>query len=420
MKFLSGIFLIIITNLFVFSCIDEHVIEVNENLNGSIYLTSEPNGAKILLLGTDTKKVTPDSIVNLESGLYEVTLQLENYKDTSFAVQVFKNQKTTKNIKLKSNLAIGKIILNSTPANAEIFLNNNSTHKYTPDSLTNLAVGVYTIKLVLQNYIDTSFTVNISEEKITQTMGVVLKSSIPKGEIFLDSDPAGAKIFLNENETGKLTPDTLKGLSAGEYFIKLTHKEYLDTTIVVNLGNDQKTSKYVELKPLPPHGNIYLESDPIGAIIKLQGKATGKVTPDTLSELPVGAYLITLSLKDFNDTSFIANVEEDETSEYEITLVDTTSDVSTIITYNINASTGQLKFLFTFNQDIALDFIDLREPNSSEARSFPFYSQHYSEGTAAEIKYPEKKTGLWRFSISGKKLGGRKDEFKINKSITVQ
>ncbi len=90
MKLFKNIVFIFFISVLTYSCVDEHVIEVNESINGSIYLTSQPSGAKILLLGTDTKKVTPDSIVNLESGLYEVTLQLENYSDTSFGVQVFK------------------------------------------------------------------------------------------------------------------------------------------------------------------------------------------------------------------------------------------------------------------------------------------------------------------------------------------
>ncbi len=420
MKLLKNITFIFFISFLMYSCVDEHVIEVNDSINGSIYLTSQPSGAKIFLLGTDTKKVTPDSIVNLESGLYEVTLQLENYSDTSFGVQVFKNRRTTKNIKLKSIISDGRITINSNPPNAEIFLNNVSTHKFTPANLTNLAYGVYTIRLVLQNYIDTTFTVEITENSKIKTVDVQLKSNNPSGEIFLDSSPEKAEIFLNGTYTGKQTPDTLKNLSAGEYSITLKHQDYSDTTFVITLNQNEKISKFVSLKILPPNGNIYLVSDPNGATIKLQGNLTGKQTPDTLKQLPVGSYLVTLLLKDFKDTSFIANVSENNTVEYNIVLKDTTSDVSVNINYQIIASTGQLKFLFTFNQDISLDYIDLREPNSSEIRSFPFYSQHYLEGNAAEIIYPEKKSGLWKFSITGEKLGGRKTKFKINQNLTVE
>ncbi len=420
MRIFNKIFITIILLLTFFSCIDEHVIEVNENLNGSIYLTSQPSGSKIFLLGTDTKKTTPDSLINLESGLYEVSLKLDNYKDTSFAVQVFKNRRTTKNIKLKPESSYGKIIINSVPANAEIFLNNKSTHKFTPDSLTNIAVGNYIIKLVLENYLDTSFAVTVTENNARIIKTVKLKSSTPSGEIFIDSSPSGAEIFFNGDTTGFYTPDTIKNLFAGEYVIKLTHKNYSDTTFTVILNDSEKLSKFIELKPLPPNGNIFITSDPIGANIFLQGNYTGKQTPDTLKQVLVGNYLLTLKLQDFKDTSFIATVTENNTTDYKIVLVDTTSDVTVNIIYNVNSTTGQLKFYFTFNQDIALDYIDLREPNSTDIKTYPYSSQHYAEGVAAEIVYPEKISGLWRFSISGKKLGGRKTEFKINKAKSVQ
>ena len=420
MNILIKLVLIIITVTLVYSCIDEHVIEVNEKLNGSIYLTSQPSGAKIILLGTDTKKITPDSIVNLESGLYEVTLQLANYNDTSFGVQVFKNQRTTKNIQLRSNISDGRITINSNPANAEIFLNNVSTHKYTPASLTNLAYGTHTIRLVLQNYIDTTFTVEISGNNKIRTVNIQLKSNTPQGEIFLDSSPGGAEIFLNGTNTGKLTPDTLKNLTVGEYAITLKHEDYMDTTFTVPLSQNEKISRFITLKLLPPHGNIFVSSDPLGATIKLQGDLTGKQTPDTLKQLPIGSYLVTLALKDFKDTSFIANVTENNTSNYNILLKDTTSEVTVEINYNVSTSTSQIKFYFVFNQDIELDYIDLREPNSTDIKSFPYYSQHYLEGIAAELTYPEKKSGVWRFSIIGKKLGGRKTEFKVNKNLNVE
>lgn len=345
MRIFNRILLTTITLTLLFSCIDEHVIEINKNVNGSIYLTSQPSGAEITLLGTDTKKNTPDSIINLESGLYEVTFRLENYRDTSFGVQVFKNQRTTKNIELKSKTSDGKIIIDSTPTNAEIFLNNTSTHKFTPDSLTNLANGIYTIKLVFENTADTTFTVEISGNN--KTINIQVTSSVHKGELFFDSLPQGAKIFLNETNTGKFTPDTLK-------------------------------------------------------------------------ELPVGSYLIKLTLKDFKDTSTIAEVTENDISKYKITLKDTTSEVTVKINYFVNSLTGQLKFQFSFNQDIALDYIDLREPHSSKIKSFAYNSHHYTEGIAAELVYQEKKNGLWRFSIIGKKLGGRKTEFKINTKLTVE
>jgi hypothetical protein len=54
-----------------------------------------------------------------------------------------------------------------------------------------------------------------------------------KGGIIITSTPTGAAIFLNGAATGKVTPDTLKDLTAGQYTVKLTKTDYKDTTLAV-------------------------------------------------------------------------------------------------------------------------------------------------------------------------------------------
>jgi len=62
---LAFTFILLIISIFVGDCVDEYVINVIENdLTGSIYIESNSSGAKIFLMNTDTKKVTPDSIIN--------------------------------------------------------------------------------------------------------------------------------------------------------------------------------------------------------------------------------------------------------------------------------------------------------------------------------------------------------------------
>lgn len=55
---------------------------------GSIYITSNPMGAQIWLNGTNTGKVTPDTVKSINAGWYSVTLKLTNYYDSTFSVSV--------------------------------------------------------------------------------------------------------------------------------------------------------------------------------------------------------------------------------------------------------------------------------------------------------------------------------------------
>ncbi|MEE9430282.1 MAG: PEGA domain-containing protein [Melioribacteraceae bacterium] len=418
MKLLHKIILLLLVLSINNSCVDEHIIDMGENTNGSILVRSHPDSAKIFLLGTNIQKYTPDSLLNLESGVYDVSLRHEDYIDTNFTVEVFRNKKTTKYITLRLQEFHGKIILKTIPVSAAIFLNDISTSKFTPDSLTSLRDGVYRIKLSIPNYNDTTLTVQLGKDS-TLLKTIQLSKDEPKGEIVLTSNPTNCKIYYDNSFLNSITPDTLRNLIAGNYSVKLSYPGYYDSTFTIHVGKDQKINKFIKLREVPPNGNLFIQSDPIGAKIFLQGISANRITPDTLKQLPVGPYLVTLSLEDFRDTSFIAKVERNILSAFSVGLEDTTSDVKTDIKYTFN-NDGEILFSFFFNQDVQIETIEFIPPNSISSHTISFNNQHYLEGTPVEYIYTERKVGIWKFKIVGGKLTGRKDEFGISKITLVQ
>ena len=61
---------------------------------------------------------------------------------------------------------------------------------------------------------------------------------------------------------------------------------------------------------IPPitTGSVYLESTPAGAEIWVDGVSSGKVTPDSVTNIEEGNYNITLKLADYDDTTFVITV----------------------------------------------------------------------------------------------------------------
>jgi hypothetical protein len=55
---------------------------------GSMFVSSSPAGAQIWINGSNSGKVTPDSVTNLDPATYNVTLKLANYKEATFQVAV--------------------------------------------------------------------------------------------------------------------------------------------------------------------------------------------------------------------------------------------------------------------------------------------------------------------------------------------
>ena len=58
---------------------------------------------------------------------------------------------------------VGSILVSSSPASAQIWLDGTNTGKVTPDSITNVAVGNHTVILKLTNYLNDTVTVTVSE-----------------------------------------------------------------------------------------------------------------------------------------------------------------------------------------------------------------------------------------------------------------
>ena len=65
-------------------------------------------------------------------------------------------------IEYQDEITNGKVYINSFPSGAEIFFENNQTGRVTPDSLTNLLPGNYTIKLHLVGYSDEIINVKVA------------------------------------------------------------------------------------------------------------------------------------------------------------------------------------------------------------------------------------------------------------------
>jgi len=59
-------------------------------------------------------------------------------------------------------------------------------------------------------------------------------------DVFVISSPRAAKIFLDNQFTGKSTPDTLKYLNPGTYALTLKLEGYRDSTVNLNVEAEDK------------------------------------------------------------------------------------------------------------------------------------------------------------------------------------
>ena len=147
----------------------------------------------------------------------------------------------------------------------------------------------------------------------------------------ISSEPKGARIMLDGEETGKTTPAEIK-VESGEHTLGLNLERYRPASTLITLRDGQVFSYAPKLQvitaptiaqlrkpitlpvapPTPPlskMGTLDVLSTPPGAYIVINGRNTGKMTPQHLSYFP-GRYFITLRLDDYQPITQVILLEE--------------------------------------------------------------------------------------------------------------
>jgi len=128
------------------------------------------------------------------------------------------------------------------------------------------------------------------------------------GSAYVTSDPPGAKLFVDGENTGQVTPDLLGRLSVGKsYTIRAEKNGYNPEEKTINVASTDRMEVKLALAELM--GVLNVITEPAGAAILLQGRLTGLTTPATLENLPLREDLrITLSKPDFEDFEQVVNL----------------------------------------------------------------------------------------------------------------
>ena len=175
--------------------------------------------------------------------------------------------------------------IQSEPAGANVSVDGKPTGLKTPAVVPSLEVGKsYRINLELENHIPAEQILTISSaQPVTITIPLAQESGI----INLASTPAGASVFINGNDTGKVTPTAIEKMPLNvDQKITLKKEGFEDAEQTVKLTNSAPQNMAMELKELAPDtGVVNITSTPAGAKIEVDGKDTGQITPSKIVNL---------------------------------------------------------------------------------------------------------------------------------------
>jgi len=234
---------------------------------------------------------------------------------------------------------------------------NNFSPKY---SLIVLAVLVFTVGC---------------DKEVSQTPTAPPAS---EGFIYVNSDPGAFAIYQNGRNTGRYTPDSLSFLEPGSYGITLKKLYWKDTTITVNVTEEEPSVVNVDYLSNPSMpGDLVFYTDPQGANILINDSLLNETSPATITGLLPGKYNITYRLDEHRDDNFEAIVKSSERKTYSSVLRDTSvwvdfqifnSGIPTNVLTAIAIDHDGVKWIGSLSNGIIsyddVDFVNYTESNS--------------------------------------------------------
>ncbi|NLI55583.1 PEGA domain-containing protein [bacterium] len=114
---------------------------------------------------------------------------------------------------------------------------------------------------------------------------------IKYGRIEINSEPQGAKMYLNGEDTGRLTPCVLEKIEFGEYEIVLKKFGFKDTKLDVKVD---KRAILLNLTLSPLFSTLDIDSEPKWAMVFIDDFDTNKLTPCTIENISYSKHKINL------------------------------------------------------------------------------------------------------------------------------
>lgn len=175
--------------------------------------------------------------------------------------------------------------------------------------------------------------------------------AIVPAQLSVSSNPAGAQISFDGSALCD-SPCTLTGIAPGQHMISASKAGFGSASRSVNLSSAANSSVSLEL--VAQAARLSVASTPAGAVILVDGKDTGKLTPSQLSLEKPGAHTVLVRRSGYLDESGSINAEVGQTSSLNLTLKPLGS------TDEIRGAGGKFKKVFGHGEDASMGIVSVK------------------------------------------------------------
>jgi hypothetical protein len=267
---------------------------LDQECYGGVYVDSNPENANIYIDGKKTTLVTPSVVYGLSEGKHTVKIMRGSGKDkVAFPVEskdIFIDDGTITPVSfsVSENPFLLNISVRSEDFNGSEFTLNGMRMKYKMPANLNLQYSSDNFVTVKKDNAYVSVPLVIYNS-IEQTQEISSKAT-SFHDLFVESTPSGADIFVDGYATGYATPFLIRNLSEGTHVVFITKSGYVPLSSTVRVNTGDVVRRFVLEEYL--NGRLEVTSIPEGGKIYINNRDTGEKTPFTFQYMQAGHYTI--------------------------------------------------------------------------------------------------------------------------------
>jgi len=239
----------------------------------------------------------------------------------------YNNKKKTKARPVAPAIVPGQLNVNSTPAGAQIQIDGQSNSAWvTPFNLAGLNPGQHTLTISKPGYASETRNIEVgsgSKSFLSVQLGQLTAT------VSVTSDPAGAAVWMDGKDTGRVTPAQISVDKPGNHSFTFKKQGYLDEAATANLQIGQTFRLSPSLRALGSADNIKIggkfkklfgngdtagmgavsiKTQPKGAQVAINNRIVDKNSPVDLF-LDPGTYVLDITMSGFQSVHRVITVD---------------------------------------------------------------------------------------------------------------
>lgn len=219
---------------------------------GSIQIVTVPTGVSIYLDGKATAEAnpTPAVIGNLIAGDHTFILKLSGYEDLTGTVTVPSGGSVNVYRTLtKITPGTGSLNITSRPLGADVWVDGKDTGLTTSGMtvIDSIPPGTHSYTLTMTGFQDKTGTFVVKAGETT-SLDVELVHLVTIGTLEIDSEPSGARVYIDEKDSLRSTPATIGNLTAGDHKYKVVLESYKDISGIFTIKSGETETVHLILE----------------------------------------------------------------------------------------------------------------------------------------------------------------------------